>query len=161
MVICVAQEETTISFFPSAGISCRDFPVNMKGSTESLIGLLSIAPILGNTPNILTKHPISIFGFGIVVFYSLISPASNESGRFSWHVRIISPTVTNVAERITSILNSTSVSLAVESFFEATAQAALQCLCDSSIGGVCHTAIIQSHLKCSPLGSNTTLGSNK
>ncbi|KAL1785884.1 hypothetical protein HispidOSU_010276, partial [Sigmodon hispidus] len=31
---------------------------------------------------------------------------------------------------------------------------------ENSTGRVCHTAIIQSHLKCSPLGSNTTLGSN-
>lgn len=46
-------------------------------------------------------------------------------------------------------------------FFEATAQAPVQSPCDSSIRGVCHTTIIQSHLKCSPLGSNTTLGSNK
>lgn len=89
-----------------------------------------------------------------------LGPLQGRGVGLPWHLRMNPPKSPKRPGGSPSILaqSSTSHCLGGRRFFEATAQAPAVSPCDSSIRGVCHTTIIQSHLKCSPLGSNTHFG---
>lgn len=148
--------------FPSAGILGRGFPINIEGSTGLLMGPCSSVYSCWENTQSPHKGTQSISGFADssgILLSDLPHIKSKEVFLASTHNIPIPPTPPPL-KRVTLHPGPEphKRSLAVEELLEAPA---LACLCDSSIRGVCYTAIIQSHLKCSPLGSNTTLGSNR
>lgn len=132
----------------------------IRGNLSQLVQLLVLQSWSPKRKPVFTSGLIAVVGN-----YSFAFHEWNERYCSSWYLNTKLPQITETTRRIIFHPDPKSalarVWLQQRSSFEAAAEAVLLCLCDSSIRGVCHLAIIQSHLKCSPLGSNTTLGSNK